>query len=131
VFSPKTALARVAGWKAVEGKLIDRVFVRRRTYLPDRGSTRTIKTYDYMVELTDRDGELKRLVIRARASDLAGSVHVGSVVPVLVNRRGTSAVFDLSDPRIDPLAASKPSRSQREEQRRRDRERFEANKRER
>ncbi len=105
------------GWKKVEATLIDRKFVRRDSYNVERGSH--YQVWDYMVELPE---PRTRLVIREKTFKVDLPEN-GNPVPILVNRKGTKAVFDLSDPRIDAvgrLERKQKRRRERDEQRFRD-----------
>jgi hypothetical protein len=102
------------GWSKLDATLIDRKFVRRDSYNVERGGH--YQVWDYMVELPP---PRTRLVIREKTFKVDLPEN-GGLVPVLVNRKRTKAVFDLSDPRIDAvgrLKAKQKRRRQRDEQR--------------
>ena len=107
------------GWGKVEATLIDRKFVRRDSYNVHGGGS--YQVWDFMVELPDPPNRPKRLVIREKTFKVDLPEN-GGTVPILVNRRRTTAVFDLDDPRIDAVGRLERRRKRRRE---RDEQRFE------
>ena len=89
-------------WEKAEAKFIDNKFVRRVT----QEGSETFQTWDYMVEITDNSGHQKRLVIREHSFKL-DLPEIGEMVPVLVNRKRTKAIFELMGSRIDIGAGAK------------------------
>lgn len=98
----RAVLRRRLGWKPVEAELIDEKFVRNDAYQSEDGGRTSFQVWDYMVEVPGRDGGTERLVIREKTFKL-NLPEVGGTVPVLVNRKRTKAMFDLTDPRIDAI----------------------------
>lgn len=102
-FSIRASVRRRLGWEPLDAKLIDQKFVSRDSYNAQHAARVNYQVWDYMVEIPGADGGPKRLVIREKSFKLE-LPDIGGTVPVLVNRRRTEAMFDLSDPRIDAAA---------------------------
>lgn len=102
LFADRVRIALRPRWERVDAKLIDQRFVERGSYNVDRPGS--YQVWEYMVELPGTDGRPVRLTIKEKTFKVA-LPEVGRVVPVLVNRKRTKAVFDLADPRIDAIAA--------------------------
>lgn len=101
-FQPRAQLRRRLGWSPVEATLIDGKFVEHGSYNASKDANQ-FQVWDYMVELPSSDGSKpKRLVIREKTFKV-DLPEMGEAVPVLVNRSGTKAMFDLRDPRIDAV----------------------------
>jgi len=77
-----------------QAKLVSQYMVKE--YSQNGTQPRIVQVWDYLVEVPDRDGHPVRLTIRVKGFgfDLP---EPGHMVPVLVNRRRTKAVFDVDD----------------------------------
>lgn len=118
----RAVLRRRLGWKPLDAKLIDQKFVERGAWNASDSNPTTYQVWDYMVELPHAAaGGPQRLVIREKSFKL-DLPEIGGTVPVLVNRRGTKAMFDLQDPRIDAIGRTDRRLRERRE---RDEARFE------
>jgi hypothetical protein len=107
------------GWQKVDAKLIGHRFVRRDSYnVHDTGA---FQVWEYLVELPGVDGEPVRLAFEEKTFKV-DLPPVGKMVPVLVNKKRTKAMFDLDDERID--AVGRLTRKEKA-RRARDDERFE------
>ena len=111
------------GWERVQATLIDQVLVRKDAYQSEMGGRTPFQVWDYMVEVTGRDGEPARLVIREKSFEVE-LPGVGQPVPVLVNRRRTKAAFDLDDPSISTRAKQRIAGEQRKKRQAATRARF-------
>ena len=100
----------------MEATLVDSKFVR----LVAQEGQASYQNWDYMVELPDEAGERKRLVIREQSFKL-DLPEQGGLVPVLVNRRRTKAVFNLDG---TPISVGAKVDRQRKLQKARDEQRF-------
>ncbi|MEO6627962.1 MAG: hypothetical protein ABIP03_05275 [Aquihabitans sp.] len=84
-------------WTKTEAKLIDQRFSKFTQSDPP------LQRWEYMVELPGPDGEQVRLAFEEYLVKV-DLPPVGQMVPVLVNRDCTKAMFDVHDPRIDRSA---------------------------
>jgi hypothetical protein len=89
------------GWDRVEGRYLDSKFVERKW---EAGSEMLFEINDYLVEVTGRDGQPVRLVIRDRAAFLRLPAP-GGMVPLRVNKKRTKAAFDRRGTSLDPAVA--------------------------
>ncbi len=112
------------GWERTTAKLIDQVRVRKDAYQSEMGGRTPFEVWDYMVEVTGRDGQPTRLVIREKSFEVK-LPPIGQEVPVLVNRRRTKAAFDMDDPVISTRMHQKAAAARREERDAARRARFE------
>ena len=94
------------GWTKTQAKFVAQNKVRKSIQNREDGPSFVLQVWDYMVELPDSDGQPTRLVIRMKNPNL-DLPELGSMVPVVVNRRRTKAAFDLDDPSISPDARRK------------------------
>lgn len=95
------------GWSHVDAKLIDQRFVKRTPGTGENHSSYQI--WEYLVEFADPDGTAVRLAIKEQTWRLR--IPLPHTVPVLVNKKRTKAAFNLKDPRIDALGASRAKRA--------------------
>lgn len=107
------------GWEKVDATLLDHRFVRRDSYNAHRGTT--YQVWEYLVGVPGPDGDEVRLAFEEKTFKV-DLPPVGKPVPVLVNKKRTKAMFDLSDPRIDAVGRLKRKEEARAE---RDKARFE------
>lgn len=84
-------------WTKVDAKLIDQRFAKFTQSDPP------LQRWEYMVELPGPTGEPVRLAFEEYVLKVELPA-VGEMVPVLVNRDRTKAMFDVKDPRIDRSA---------------------------
>ena len=90
-------------WDRADATLVDKRFLRRDSYNVHHSGS-SYQVWEYMVEVPGPSGGPVRLLIEEKTFKLKDPSK-GDVVPVLVNRKRTKAVFDLKDPRIDAIAA--------------------------
>src|SRR5918997_4685696 len=94
--------ANLPGWGPADATLIDQRFIRRDAYQSDTGGRTPFQVWEYMVELPGPDGNPVRLTIEEKSFELGHpGPQIGDTVPILVNRKRTSAIFNLKDPRLD------------------------------
>ncbi|CAN5642794.1 hypothetical protein BH10ACT11_BH10ACT11_07080 [soil metagenome] len=95
-------------WERVDGRLIDKRFVKNE-YLTNDGIASSVYTVDeYMVEVTVASGAPVRLLIEEKSySPSVSKLLIGEEVALLVNPKRTEAVFDDEDPRIESKASRK------------------------
>ena len=110
-------------WEKVEGKVVAQNLVRRVDRNTEQYGHVVIKTFDYMVEIADLDGQPKRLIIREESAKLRLPDN-GNPVPLLVNAKRTKAAFDLDGTAIDAVGRSKLADKRRKEQQKARAEKF-------
>jgi hypothetical protein len=94
--------AKLLRWEPADATLIDQRFIRRDAYQSDTGGRTPFQVWEYMVELPAPDGKPVRLTIEEKSFELGHpGPQIGDAVPILVNRKRTSAIFNLKDPRLD------------------------------
>jgi hypothetical protein len=115
--------AKLLRWEPADATLIDQRFIRRDAYQSDTGGRTPFQVWEYMVELPGRDGTPVRLTIEEKSFELGHpGPQIGDTVPILVNRKRTSAIFNLKDPRLDWQSKTKAEDKARKAE---DEERFE------
>ncbi len=107
------------GWAQMDAKLIDKRFIKRTS---DNIQVASTQVWEYLIEFTGPDGTAIRLPIREETFKLRDP-HIGSKVPILVNKARSKAAFNLKDPRINAMTHLK---SREAEQKAADKARFEA-----
>src|SRR5918997_822226 len=86
--------ANLPGWGPADATLIDQRFIRRDAYQSDTGGRTPFQVWEYMVELPGPDGKPARLTIEEKSFELGHpGPQIGDTVPILVNRKRTSAIF--------------------------------------
>ena len=82
-----------------QGKLVSQYMVKEYSQNDADAQPGIVQVWDYLVEVPGRDGRPVRLTIRVKGFGFE-LPEPGHMVPVLVNRRRTKAVFDVDDPSI-------------------------------
>jgi len=110
-------------WDRVEATFVDSRSVALKLRDSD-GSSGAYEIYEYMVDVPGRDGGPPvRMTFKEKSYKVRNGLKRGTAVPVVVNAKRTTAMFDLADPRVDQDGLFEAQRRERKE---RDDARFEA-----